>query len=177
MRRANQVKSNVDDHPGDAPMPPPFDQSDLLEWSARGGPLPKRLARHIESCAGCADRVRRVSQVHASLTILRTRPVPAGLYARANSRALRMLRRAARASAAARRLLAVRPNLSPWQRAQLQIARVTLGAAAALLILVMRAGVLTAVEETRAVGKQLAGIHWDRHIDPDHEWLDPPHMA
>jgi hypothetical protein len=109
--------------------------------------------------------------------MMRTRPVPNGLYARANTRALRMLRRAARASAAAARLLRMRPNLTPWQRAQLHVARVSLGAAAAMLLLVARAGVTTGLERTQSLGQKLASLHWDRHIDPDGEWLDPPNLA
>ena len=49
--------------------------------------------------------------------------------------------------------------------------------AAALLMLVMRTGLLSGVEHTRAVGQQLASAHWDRHIDPDGEWMGPRDWA
>lgn len=161
----------------DAPEPCSPHCDEIARWSSRGGALPRRLAAHTRQCAACADRIRRVNQAHAALMLLRTARSPANLHARANGRALRMLRRAARASAAAGRLLAMRPNLTPWQRAQIHVARVSLSAAAALLTLVVRAGVLTGIERTQAMGEQLASAHWDRHIDPQGEWIEPPYRA
>ncbi len=143
-------------------------------WAGSGGPLPHRLATHVIDCESCADRVRRVNQVHASLALLTTQRVPGRLANRANARALRMLRRAARASAAASRLLRIRPDLTPWQRAQVHLVRVSAGAVAAMLVLVVRVGAYRGLEHTRSAGEHLAAVHWDRHIDPDHEWLQPP---
>jgi hypothetical protein len=158
-------------------VPPPCDRRDLAEWSTRGGPLPSRLASHLLQCSGCAERVRRLSRVHSSLMLLRTQAAPADLSARANGRALRMLRRVARASAAANRLLRMRPDLGPWQRAQIHIARLSLGVAAAGLVLVTRASIFTGIERTRELGESLATRHWERHIDPDGEWFGPHGMV
>lgn len=159
--------------PSDAAGPSPCVRADLANWTTRGGPLPVRLAAHIVSCPGCADRVRRVNQVHASLMLLRTQRAPAALNARANARALRFLRRAARASRAAARLLRMRPDLSRWQKAQVHAARMSLAAAAAVMILLIRTGTLMGFEQTRILGEQLAAAHWDRHIDPGGEFMGP----
>lgn len=150
---------------------------ELDDWAVRGGPLPARLAEHVARCPACAEQVRRVNLVHASLMLARTQSAPVELTARANGRALRMLRRAARASAAAERLLRMRPGLSRWQRAQIQMARVSLAAAAAVIMLVIRTGTLVGVERTRQLGEQLATAHWDRHIDPQGEFLGPRELA
>ena len=150
---------------------------DLLKWSDTGGSLPRRLSDHIRLCPGCAEQVRRVSTVHAGLTLLVNQPLPHELQSRASSRALRMLRRVARASNAAGRLLRMRPSLSPWQRVKLRIAQSCLGAVAAVLMLVVRVGMVAGIEETRDLGEQLAAAHWDRHIDPNNEFLDPPSLA
>jgi hypothetical protein len=88
-----------------------------------------------------------------------------------------MLRRIARASAKATRLLKTSPNLTPWQRARLHIARATLSAAAAGLILLLRTGIFTGFEKTQDYGETLASLHWDRHIDPDGEWMGPRDWA
>jgi hypothetical protein len=176
MRRRKDMSKNsrmrIDPLPGSG-----CEHPDLLKWSGKGGPLPRRMTEHIRLCPGCDEQVRRVSEVHAGLTLLRNQPAPHGLYGRANGRAMRMLMRVARASAAASQLLKMKPDLSPWQRARIHIARISLGAVAALLVLVTRAGVNTGVQETRDLGERLAAAHWDRHIDPNHEWLDPPRMA
>lgn len=152
-------------------VPAACDRPDLAAWSTQGGPLPARLADHVAECPGCARQVCRVNQVHASLMLLSSQPLPPNLHARANGRALRMLRRVTRASAAATRLLRMRPDLPLWQRVQVHIARASLSAAAAVLVLMMRAGVLSGVKETQALGQTLASAHWDRHIDPTGEWL------
>ncbi len=121
-----------------------------------------------------SEQVRRMNEVQVGLTLLCTQAAPPDLLARANGRALRMLRRASRVSAAAERLLRVRPNLSRWQRAQLHLARVSIGAAAALLMLVVRAGLLNGFENTRQLGELLAEKHWQRlaAAAPD-EWMGP----
>lgn len=152
-------------------------RADLEEWTSRGGPLPARLAAHIAQCPGCAERVRRVNEVRASLILLRTQPAPPELTARANARALRFLRRAARASRAAQRLLRMRPGLTRIQRAQIHAARVSLSAAAAVLILVIRTGTVMGFEQTRILGEQLVVARWDRYIDPGGESFGPHHLA
>lgn len=150
---------------------------DLAQWAEKGGPLPRGLAVHIRECPACAEQVRRLSVVHASLGLLCTQPSPANLLARSNGRGLRMLRRVERATAAARRLLLMQPDLPRWQRAQIHAARFSLAAAASLLLLLMRMGIMSGFEQTRRMGEQLATAHWNRHIDPDREFLDPPDFA
>ena len=161
------VKSDV------AARPEACNRWDLAHWVVRGGAIPNRLADHLRHCPGCAASVRHVSRLHASMLLLQTQPLPANLHARSNGRALRMLRRAARASAAASRLLRMRPSLSRWQQAQLHITRAACGAVAALMVLTVRTGILCGIEETREVGQTLAALHWDRHIDPAREWINP----
>jgi len=118
-----------------------------------------------------------VSTVHAGLTLMANQPLPHEMQGRASSRALRMLRRVARASREAGHLLRMRPNLSRWQRMKLRIAQGCLGAVAAVLVLVVRFGMVAGFEQTRDLGQQLAAAHWDRHIDPNNEFLDPPSLA
>ncbi len=155
----------------------PCVRADLDDWAVRGGPLPARLLAHTTECQYCAEQVRRINRVHASMMLLRTQTAPRELIARANGRALRMLRRAARASVAAERLLRMRPGLSRWQRAQVHVARLSLAAAAALVMLVIRTGTLMGLQETRVLGEQLAAAHWARHIDPGGEFLGPREMS
>jgi hypothetical protein len=151
----------------------PCERADLHRWADGGGPLPARLANHVITCAGCADFVRQLSEVHAGLTLLSTQTAPPDLHARASARALRFLKRAARATAAAQRLLRMRPQLTPYQRAYIHLSRVSVGAAAAVVMLAMRSGLLTGIERTRQAGEQLAEAHWQRHIDPNGEYLGP----
>ena len=165
------------DHRKAEKMPSTCTRRDLTQWAEKGGPLPQRLAAHVRECPACAEQVRRLSMVHASLGLLCTQSPPANLLARSNGRGLRMLRRIERASAAAKRLLLMQPDLPRWQRAQIHAARFSLAAAASLLVLLMRMGIMGGFEQTRRMGEQLAAAHWNRHIDPNREFLDPPSFA
>ncbi|UCD28234.1 MAG: hypothetical protein JSV03_14265 [Planctomycetota bacterium] len=178
MSRADDLRIKSMNQPADTTgMPSACQRRDLTDWSLRGGKLPALLAWHIDECPGCARQVRRVNQTHASLALLRTQPTPRQFWTKSNNRALRMLRRIARASAKANHLLRIGPNLSRWQRARIHIARASLGAAAAFLIMFMRAGVFTGLEKTQDYGEALASLHWERHIDPDGEWFGPRDWA
>lgn len=164
--------SNLHPGSGDGRALVVCDRTDLSRWSDEGGPLPPGLANHIAHCEACSEQVRRINRVHASLALLGNQPLPANLHARANGRALRMLRKATRASEAAGRLLRMRPDLPFWQRAQVHIARASMASAAAFLVCMMRIGLLAGIEHTETMGQTLASAHWDRHIDPDREWID-----
>ena len=139
----------------------------LAKWSIDGGPLPAGLSEHVGHCPACRAKVGRVNRVQASLTLLQTQALPPNLHARANGRALRLLRRAERASAAARELLCCRPDLPYWQRIQFHVTRVSCGVAATFLLLMIRTGVLRAAEETREMGENLAAMYADHHVNPD----------
>jgi hypothetical protein len=48
----------------------------------------------------------------------------------------------------------------------------SLASAAAFLVFMMRIGLLAGIERTETMGQTLASAHWDRHIDPNREWID-----
>lgn len=149
---------------------------DLMRWADRGGPLPSSLERHIRRCNDCAQAVRRCKEVHAGLTLLRTQTMPVGVVPEGQSGALRMLRRTERASKAALRMLQSKRNLTPWQRAQLQVTRLSMGAAAALLVLVVRTGVIGGIEKAHTTGTTLADRYYSQMSLTD-EMQNPRDMA
>jgi hypothetical protein len=167
------VTNNQTPSPSSRPVTVGCGRADLKWWSDTGGPLPVGLAAHLSSCRLCADHTRRMSVVHAGLMLLRTQTAPLDLSSRANARALRVMRRTARASQAAKRLLRMKPGLNRWQRAQICLARISLGAAAASLLLMARVGLLTGLEHTRETGQILAAKHWERHVDPGGLFMGP----
>jgi len=178
MNRADEMyKNNMNQPDKNTGLTQACNRRDLAKWSQRGGPLPGKLADHVTKCPACAHQVRSINQTYASITMLRNQPTPKQFYAKSNNRALKMLKRITRASEKAKHLLTFSPNLSPWQRAQLYVARVSLSAAAAVIILAIRAGTLTGFDKTQEYGETLASLHWERHIDPDGEWFGPQNWA
>jgi hypothetical protein len=71
----------------------------------------------------------------------------------------------------------MRPGLTAWQRTQIHVARLSIAAAAAILMVIIRGGTIMGLEQTRILGEQLAAAHWDRHIDPGGEFLGPRDLA
>ena len=139
-----------------------------------GGPLPSRLLLHIAECPACAKRVRQVNEVRAGLTLLRTQTVPRQLVPRTHGKALLMLRRATRASAAAKLMLDARPHLRWGQRVHLHVARASMAAVAAVLLIMVRFSFRMGTEQTVRISEQLAQLHFERHQDANGEWLKPP---
>lgn len=148
-------------------------RADLAVWVQTGGPLPGRLQRHLAGCPHCARVVRQANAVRTGLALLRTQRVPPHLTRRSGERALRMLRRAVRSSRAARRLLAIRPDLPLWRKAQIHVVRLSAGAVAAGLFLMLRMGTLAGFQGAHHALRGLGSVHWNRHIDPGHKWMGP----
>ncbi len=163
---------------GPTSSPAACDRPDLLAWAENGGPLPVRLAEHVQNCPGCRERVRRANRVHAGLMLLRTAAPPRTLSVNSHGLALRMLARVTRASQQARELLTTRRELSRWEVVRLYTTRVSMGLAAAVLLLVVRTGVMLGINTGCRAGQDLANVYWD-HVDPEHEWINPnpPHQS
>ncbi len=179
IRHIREPDQEVPAVPAGPETVPGCGRADLAAWLQTGGPLPGRLQRHLAGCPRCAQAVRQANAVQTGLALLRTQRVPPHLTRRSGERALRMLRRAMRSSRAARRLLAMRPDLPPWRKAQIHLVRLSAGAVAAGLFLMLRMGTLAGFQGAHYALRDLGSVHWNRHIDPNHEWLgrfplDPP---
>ena len=142
----------------------------LMRWIDSGGPLPARLAEHTTTCGACRGRVSRIARVHAGLTMLLTQTAPVDILARANEKAMRMLARQLRESRRALRLRRAKPPVGLWPKIEGPLARATGAAAAAMIILSLRAGVEGSVRQTYDLLQPLSELHYQRHID-DQEML------
>ncbi len=137
----------------------------LLRWIDGGGPLPDRLMKHLRVCPRCLEWATRVIRVQGALTMLETSAPPPGLLGRANEKALRMLVRSQRDSPQAEHLRRARPptNVAQWLGESLS--RMTAVAAAAAMILSLRAGLMNDLAQAHRLAEALGASHYQRHID------------
>lgn len=141
------------------------DRRALRRWVENGGRLPSGLASHIRRCSRCHAWAMRIVGIEGALTMLATEAVPPGLLGRANDHALRMLARRLRESQNAERLRKARPQGALWPRMEETLGRGSSAAAAALIVLVLRAGVADGMKQVRDLAQPLADAHYHRHVD------------
>jgi len=141
------------------------DRRVLLRWIAKGGRLPSGLVSHIRGCSSCHAWAMRIVRIEGALTMLATEAVPPDLLGRANDHALRMLARRLRESKDAGRLRRARPQGALWPRMEQSLGRGSSAAAAALIVLALRAGVADGMKQVRDLAQPLADAHYQRHID------------
>ncbi len=137
----------------------------LVRWIDKGGPLPPGLADHAAACAKCHRWAARIARADSALMMLSTEAAPVGLLGRANEKGLRMLARKLREDQQAARLRRAKPPVSLWARLEGPLGRTAAAAAAAMIILSLRAGVATGMKQTRDLAQPLADAHYHRHID------------
>jgi hypothetical protein len=137
----------------------------LIRWIDTGGKMSNQLLRHLATCQECFEWASRISRVHAALTMLTTSAPPTGIIGRANEKALRMLARKLRDNEQARTLRHAKPPAALWPKMEGPLSRTAASAAAACIILSLRAGVANGVEQARDLAQPLADTHYERHID------------
>ncbi len=136
----------------------------LKHWLDEGGDMPVRLARHVLGCPTCHAWAKRVARVQWALALLTAQAAPAGIIGRANEKALRMLGRKLREEARILKLDEAKPDPGLWPKIEGPVNRATASAAAAMIILSLRAGVASGVEHTCEMAQPLADCHVERHI-------------
>ncbi len=126
---------------------------------------------HMAECPECAALAAQIGSVHAGLLLMRGQIPRQDLLARANQRALRFLRRVARATRAAERLRHARPQTSTWDRVRPYAVRYGSSAAAALLMILLRTGVFEAFDDDVALAERVVAHYVETYIDPGESML------
>ena len=103
------------------------------------------------------------TQLQLAMELLKGTSPPPRLLARANTHALRMLRRTIRASEEARQLMHNTPRMDRLFVVH-RLRQVALSSAAVIAMVILRTGMLTGLEEGRRLTELLAQTHVDRHI-------------
>jgi hypothetical protein len=137
----------------------------LMRWIDSGGPLSDRLARHLTGCPSCLEWADRIVGVQGALAMLSSDAAPVGIHGRANDKALRMLVRGLRDGKQAAKLRSAKPTAGLWTKLEGPASRATSAAAAAMILLALRAGIEGGLQQTRDWAQPLADIHYQRHID------------
>lgn len=149
----------------DEPVPECPSCRALIRWLDTGGAMPNRAIRHLARCQTCFEWATKVARVHTALMMLATGTPPQGIIGRANGKALRMLARKLREGEQGQQLRHARPAAAIWPKLEGPLSRTAASAAAAMIVLSLRAAIANGVEQTRDLAQPLADVHYQRHID------------
>ena len=139
----------------------------LIRWIDEGGcgQPPMRLAAHLERCPRCLAWASRIARLQTAMALLLGDPPPLDLVGQANEKALRMLARRLRAGEQAVALRTARPRIRLRQWIGRPLSCTAPAAAAAVVILTLRASVADSVQRARDLAEPQAQCHLHRHID------------
>jgi hypothetical protein len=148
----------------------------LREWLADllTGPLdmPMRLQRHIEQCPRCQRRVGRYARLGLAMRMIKSQSHPMGLLLQANRRTMAYLQRSIRELPAARGIQTQLPKASLRIRLTNVTQSVFSAAACLLVLLAVRANILSSLGEVQRESVQTAK-HLHAHLDE----LDSPNPS
>ena len=113
------------------------------------------LRRHMESCPRCQRRASRAARLSLALVMLRTQAHGGDLLLRANRKAIAMLKRNVRDLPQAERLRTVLPRPKLHQRLLASGQSVLNAAACVIVLLLLRAGVISSMTKVHDEGKQV----------------------
>lgn len=126
------------------------------------------LQNHIAACPRCRGRIARVARVDFALTLLKSQPHSSDLLTRANISAINVLKHSLRESAKADKLRqAESPN--PWrQKCGAHIIPLAKTAACLAVILIIKLGVLSSMDNFCKQGSNAVEHYYARHLGQEY---------
>ena len=125
------------------------------------------LRRHIAECPRCRRVVLGGNRLRVALLLLKTQSPRSDLLAQANCRATAVLKRGLRDLPQARKLRRMSPRPSLRQRLGKYRQGAFSAAACLVVLLLMRAGILSAMMKFHDEGSQAAQRYYTRYLDQD----------
>jgi len=135
--------------------------------SKRFGPDAGWFQRHISECPRCQRRLVAHRRVDLALSLAKTQPHKLDLLARANARAISVLKHSLRAEPEVENLKSKLPEPKPlemFQRCGRSFANV---AACVAIVLLMKIGVLSSMDQFNSTGQNSIKQYYTRHIGED----------
>ncbi len=125
------------------------------------------LQNHIAACPRCRARIARVARVDFALTLLKSQPHSSDLLARANISAISVLKHSLRESPKADKLKqAESPNT--WQKCGAHIIPLAKTAACLAVILIIKLGVLSSMDNFCKQGSSAVEHYYARHLGQEY---------
>ena len=125
------------------------------------------LRKHIAECPRCRRVVLGGNRLRVAFLLLKTQPHRSDLLAQANSRAITVLKRSLRDLPQAQKLRRMSPRPNLLQRLGKYKQGAFNAAACLVVLLLMKAGILSAMMKFHDEGTQVAQRYYARYLDQD----------
>ncbi len=126
------------------------------------------LQNHIAACPRCRARLARVGRVELALTMLKSQPHSSDLLARANIRAINVLKHSLRESPKAEKLRQAESPY-PWrQKCGAHIVPLAKTAACLAVILIVKLGVLSSMDNFCKQGAGAVEHYYAKHLGQEY---------
>jgi hypothetical protein len=117
------------------------------------GPDAGWIQRHIASCPKCRNRLLWTSRVDVALQLIKSKPHSLDLLARANSKAVSVLKHSLRYSSKAQKLKEALPGPTIFERLRKYHSTAANVAACVAILFLMKAGMFSSTEKFQNDGK------------------------
>jgi hypothetical protein len=126
------------------------------------------LQDHIAACPRCRMRIARVARVDFALTLLKSQPHSSDLLARANISAINVLKHSLRESPKAEKLRQIESADAWRQKCGAHIIPLAKTAACLAVILIIKLGVLSSMDNFCKQGSSAVEHYYARHLGQDY---------
>ena len=126
------------------------------------------LQNHIAACPRCRVRIARVARVDFALTLLKSQPHSSDLPARANISAINVLKHSLRESPKAEKLRQIESAGAWRQKCGAHIIPLAKTAACLAVILIIKLGVLSSMDNFCKQGSSAVEHYYARHLGQEY---------
>lgn len=128
------------------------------------GPDASWVQRHIASCPKCRNRLLWTSRVSLALQLVKSQPHSLNLLARANHKAVSVLKHSLRYSDKAQKLKAALPKLTVFERLLKYRSTAANLAACVAILLLIKAGLFSSTRKFQNDGKSALRHYYANHV-------------
>ena len=125
----------------------------------------ERLSDHAAHCPRCRQRLARTNRVELSLMLIKTQPLNTGLLARANNKALDVLKHSLRNAPKSVSLRTAAADVSRLEKMRPGLERVLNVAACIFVVLMIRTGVSHSLLDYKEQGEAVIKNYSGRNLD------------
>jgi len=127
----------------------------------------KRLNDHVTHCPRCQRRLAIVNRVEIAMMLMKTQPQDIGLLARANSKALDMLKHSLRNAPQSAALRTMQVDQSRFEKIRPGLERALNVAACVFVVIMIKTGVSNSLLDYKKQGENVIHNYYARNLDSE----------
>ncbi len=134
-------------------------------WGSWWRRVMEQLSDHVANCPRCQRRLAMKNRVELALMLIKSQPLNMGLLARANNKALNILKHSLRNAPKSVALRAARTDLTRLKKIHISMERVLNVAACVFVVIMIKAGQSNSLLNYQKQGKTAIKNYYARNLD------------